>query len=95
MTGLDRDTIDRLTCGGLGTHDVVCPLCSPYRSVQGSGARCCGSGGSSPALRRFVVLDAVRRVTSTIDMHESRIRRSLPGFVPRLPSMTAFIKLSA
>jgi hypothetical protein len=33
--GLDLGTIDRLTGGKLGTHDVVCPLCLPYHSLQG------------------------------------------------------------
>jgi hypothetical protein len=32
---LDLTTIDRLAGGKLGTHDVVCPLCSPYHSLQG------------------------------------------------------------
>ncbi len=35
MTGLDLDTIDRLTGGRLGTHDLACPLCGPYHSMHG------------------------------------------------------------
>jgi Toprim domain len=35
MTGLDLFTIDRLTCGRLGTHDAPCPLCAPYKSPHG------------------------------------------------------------
>jgi hypothetical protein len=37
MIGLD--TIDRLTGGRLGTHDVPCPKCGPYKSVQGQRKR--------------------------------------------------------
>jgi hypothetical protein len=33
--GLDLGTIDRLTGGKLGSHDVPCPLCGPYHSPQG------------------------------------------------------------
>jgi hypothetical protein len=33
--GLDLGTIDRLTGGKLGTHDVPCPLCGAYHSPQG------------------------------------------------------------
>jgi Toprim domain len=32
---LDLTTIDRLTGGKLGTHDVPCPLCGPCHSPQG------------------------------------------------------------
>jgi hypothetical protein len=32
---LSLDTIDRLTGGRLGTHDVPCPLCGPYKSTHG------------------------------------------------------------
>jgi hypothetical protein len=35
MTGFDLTTIDQLTGGRLGTHDVQCPLCGPYRSPHG------------------------------------------------------------
>jgi hypothetical protein len=33
--GLDLTMIDRLTGGRLGTHDVPCPLCGPYKSTHG------------------------------------------------------------
>jgi hypothetical protein len=32
---IDLDTIDRLTGGRLGRHDVCCPLCGPYKSTHG------------------------------------------------------------
>jgi hypothetical protein len=32
---LSLDTIDRLTGGRLGTHNVPCPLCGPYKSTHG------------------------------------------------------------
>jgi hypothetical protein len=35
MTGLDLATIDRLTNGRLGTHDIPCPLCGPFKSPGG------------------------------------------------------------
>jgi Toprim domain len=35
MTRLDLDTIDRLTGGRLGTHDLACSLCGPYHSMHG------------------------------------------------------------
>jgi hypothetical protein len=35
MTGLDLDTIDGLTGGRIGTHDLACPLCGPYHSMHG------------------------------------------------------------
>jgi hypothetical protein len=35
MTNLNLDIIDCLTGGRLGTHDVACPLCGPYKSPRG------------------------------------------------------------
>jgi len=35
MTGLDLATIDRLTNGRLGTHDIPCPLCGRFKSPGG------------------------------------------------------------
>jgi hypothetical protein len=35
MTGFDLSAIDQLTGGRLGTHDVPCPLCGPYKSAKG------------------------------------------------------------
>ncbi len=35
MTGLDLATIDRLTNGRLGTQDVPCPFCTPFKSPHG------------------------------------------------------------
>jgi hypothetical protein len=35
MTGLDFSIIDRVTGGWLGTHDVPCPLCGPFKSPHG------------------------------------------------------------
>jgi hypothetical protein len=35
MIAIDLATIDRLTNGRLGAHDVGCPLCGPYKSRQG------------------------------------------------------------
>src|SRR5258707_8015050 len=35
MTGLDLNIIDRLTNGRLGTQDVPCPLCGPFKSPHG------------------------------------------------------------
>jgi hypothetical protein len=35
MTSLDLAAIDTLTSGRLGTHDVPCPLCGPFRSPSG------------------------------------------------------------
>ena len=32
---IDLDIIDRLTGGRLGRHDVLCPLCGPYKSTRG------------------------------------------------------------
>jgi hypothetical protein len=32
---LDLDTIERLTGGKLGTYDVPCPVCGPYKSTRG------------------------------------------------------------
>jgi hypothetical protein len=32
---IDLNTIDRLTGGRLGTFDVVCPLCGPFKSARG------------------------------------------------------------
>ena len=34
-TGLSLDTIDQLTNGRLGVHDVPCPLCGPFKSHRG------------------------------------------------------------
>jgi hypothetical protein len=34
-TGLSLDTIDQLTNGRLGVHDVPCPLCRPFKSHRG------------------------------------------------------------
>jgi hypothetical protein len=34
-TGLNLDTIDQLTNGRLGVHDVPCPLCGPFKSHRG------------------------------------------------------------
>src|SRR5260370_30322422 len=34
-SGLTLTIIDRLTGEKLGTHDVPCPLCSPYHATQG------------------------------------------------------------
>jgi len=34
-TAFDLTTLDRLTAGQLGAHDVPCPLCGPYKSRQG------------------------------------------------------------
>jgi hypothetical protein len=39
MNGLDLDTLDRLTGGRLGRHDVGCPLCGPYKSQRGQRRR--------------------------------------------------------
>jgi hypothetical protein len=33
------DVIDQLTGGRLGTHDVPCPVCGPYKSAQGQRKR--------------------------------------------------------
>ena len=35
MTGFVFDTIDRLTDGRIGTHDVPCPLYGPFKSPRG------------------------------------------------------------
>jgi Toprim domain len=35
MTGLDFSIVDRVTGGRLGTHDVPCPLCRPFKSLHG------------------------------------------------------------
>jgi hypothetical protein len=32
---IDLETIDQLTGGRLGTHDVPCPLCGPFKSPHG------------------------------------------------------------
>jgi Toprim domain len=34
-TGLNLDTIEQLTNGRLGVHDVPCPLCGPFKSHRG------------------------------------------------------------
>jgi hypothetical protein len=34
-TGLSLETIDRLTNGRRGVHDVPCPLCGPFKSHRG------------------------------------------------------------
>ena len=34
-TGLSLETIDQLTNGRLGVHDVPCPLCGPFKSHRG------------------------------------------------------------
>jgi hypothetical protein len=35
VTGLDFLIIDQLTGGRLGTHDVPCPMCGPFKSRRG------------------------------------------------------------
>jgi hypothetical protein len=35
VSGIDLMTIDRLSRGKLGTHDIVCPICAPYHSPRG------------------------------------------------------------
>jgi hypothetical protein len=35
VTRLDLAVVDRLTGGRIGTHDVPCPLCAPYKSLHG------------------------------------------------------------
>jgi hypothetical protein len=35
VTGLDLATVDQLTGGRFGTHDVPCPFCAPFKSPHG------------------------------------------------------------
>jgi hypothetical protein len=35
MSGLDLKIINRLTNGLLGTHDLLCPSCGPFKSPHG------------------------------------------------------------
>jgi hypothetical protein len=53
MTGLDFSTIDQLTGGRLGTHDVPCPLCGPFKSPHGQRRKVMRVWGVEPSFATF------------------------------------------